>query len=608
MSDLINKIVQNLQQSSDHYGTFTTRKMRDMEIVSGNFWTEKEIDACDRTGRICRTFNFYDKFANAIVSPFSKSPYHAEIEDEEGIYSSIQSAIDDIENTNEAKYVFTQAVRDAAYTGVGYFILSTSDGKIMPEIVKNISQVALDPNVQELNGSDAEWGAIVNYISISKAKRLYGDDVVNRDGTSRLSSFGAQWTVPSNSVAIITYYELNSSNTVDMYKICGNKIIKQKVKDELVDNITLNISRIPIFRVCFNEVLRAGKFDYRGIVDMTADLQFGINVGYSTLLERANRTAKANFMMPAKAIEGLDEFYRKLHSKESLVCLYNGDVAPTQIIEQYQTQDLMQTIQQCSDLMAQTIGVPNGGINPAMNSQTATEILVQQNNAESNVNSLYENAQSAIFSFCRCVIELLCWQEGIDKLPTFKLINGPSIITKLMKRRQELLAVSSLVDEKTRKIIAKQYIETLDADVKDSLNADLIANSPEIMWVSDSTQKEDPIAVNTLNQMNAVLEETQDELERQIAANAQLKNEIDNLQLQMLNMKEQHLLDYQKQQQDFAIEQAKLQLEAEKVSVDAGVKLEASDAKAAIEDVKLQKELIDLESKKLDIVNKAIGG
>lgn len=595
---MINKIKKNLLKSSSYFSSLVARKKRDLEIFSGDFWSDSVIEDTDRKGRICKSFTQYPKYVNAIVSPMSKSPYHADIEDTDGLYQNVQAGLDKIENDNNAKYVILQAARHACIQGVGFWIMSTIDGKIIPEAVRDVSQVALDPNVQELDCKDAEWGAVVNFISITKAKRLYGDDVVYSDKTSILSNFGEQWETPADSVAIVTYYELNESGAVDMYKACGNKIIQ--------DKMVINISRIPIFRICFNEVVRNNKIDYTGIVDMTSDLQFGINIGYSTLLERANRTPKANFMMPAKAIDGLEEYYKKLHTKESLVALYNGDVAPTPMVENYQTADLMQTIQICNDLMSTTIGVPSQGINPAMNNQTATEILIQQNNSESNVNCLYENAFNAIFEFNKTVIELLCWQENIDRIPTFKLINGPTIITKLQKRRQELLAVSSLVDEKTRKLIAKEYIDTLDADVKENLTADLIANSPEINWVSDMEQKADPYAVNIMNQYQEVLTQTQDELEAQVAANAQLKNEIANLQLQLMNQKESLMAEMVKHNDQVQLEQMKLQLEAQKANADISTGIQEASIKNEIENTKLQKAMLDVEKEKMKMIQEAM--
>lgn len=598
--DFIQNIKDKLVASSDYYSTLVSRKKRDMEIYSGNFWTDDVINSCDRKDRICRNFTLYSKFKNAMVSPFSKSPYHADIEDPDGLYKEIQEEIDHIENSTNTKYIFNQALGHAAILGTGFFVMSIDDGKITPEVVRDVSQIALDPNIQELDGSDAEWGAVVNFISISKAKRLYGSDVVDYNNDCILSFIGTQWNRPIDSVAKVTYYEMNEEGFVNVTTVCGNKVVKETT--------TINISRIPIFRICFNEVVRNNKIDYNGIVDMTADLQFGMNLGYSTLLERANRSPKANFMMPAKALDGLDEFYKKLHTKESLVCLYNGDVPPQPIIEQYQTQDLMATIQQCSDLMVQTIGIPSAGIIPASNNMTATEILVQQNNSESNVNSLYDNAYNTIYSFSKTMIELLCWQNNIGKLPEFKLINGPQIITKLMKRRQELLAVSSLVDETSRKIIAKQYIETLDDELKQPLLADIIANSPEIMFVSDSNQEEDPRAIAALTNMNNVLEQTQNELEQQVAANAEMKKEIDMLNMQLMNMKEQNIINYQKHLDEMAIKQQEINLKAAEANVKIQSNIQDNEYKAAIEQTKLQKEMIDLEKKKLDIADDYIGG
>lgn len=605
MQETILKIKDFLQKSSQFYSDLVQRKRRDLEIYSGQFWVDDVINALDRKDRICRSFTQYQKFANAICSPFSKSPYHCELDDEDGQCTQLQENIDEIENKNNFKFVVGQALRHSCIQGVGYLILSFDNNEIVPEVVRDISLVALDPNVQSLNADDADKGAVVSFISKAKAKRLYGEDVYLNEDTYTLDDIGSQWQVPDDSMPIVSYWEMNDHGTVDFYKVCGDLVIKDKVE--------LPISRIPIFRICFNEVVRNNKIDYNGIVDMTADLQYGLNIAYSTLLERANRSPKANYMMTPKMIDGLQDYYKKLQTKESLVALYNPDNGekPTPVIETYQTQDLMNTIDSANNLMAQVIGVPVGGINPAMNSQTATEILVQQNNSESNVNSLYENAADTLYSLTKTIIECLCYVENIDKMPTFKLINGPQIITRMMKRRQELLALSSIVDDKTRTIVAKHIAETFDADMKEPLVADIVANSQDVMFLSDSTQGEDPQAVSVLNKMNAVLEETQTELEQQIAANVELKKELDAAQLQLLNAKEQHIIEVQKhydnielQNRKLNIEEAKVQLDASKANAELENDVIETESKQNIEYVKLQKELADLEKKKLEIMSK----
>lgn len=598
MDKIISKIKTFLVDSSDHYNTLIQRKKRDIEIYGGNFWNDDTKKCFDRENRICRNFTQYSKYSNAITSPFTKSPYHAEIDDENGIYSKVQEEFDKIENDSNTKYILNKAVMNAAITGTGFFTLSIDNGKISPELVRDNTMVALDPNIQTIDGCDAECGAIVNFMSIKKAKRLYGDEICGYKGKNELDNIGDQWTLPKDNIALVTYWEMNENGLVDMYQVCGNIVVKDKIE--------LAISRIPLYRVCFNEVIRNNKVDYNGIVDMTADLQLGMNLGYSTLLERANRSPKASYMMPAGALDGLDEFYEKLQTKESLVCLYNGDKEPTPIIESYQTADLMSTIQTCNDLMSSTIGIPSQGLNPVSNSQTATEILIQQNNSESNVNVLYENANEAIFQFSKSVIELLCWLNNIDELPTFKLINGPQVITKNMKKRQELIALSSLLDEKGKKIVAKQYIETLDKDLSEPLLVDIIANSDDITYLSDSEGNEDPQAVAIMNKYQMVLEETQNELEMTIQAVNEKQKEIDMLTMQLMNQKQDQLLQMQKHIDETNLKQQQLDIDRIKTEAEIGIDIQEDNRQNALDSVKLQKEMVDLEQKKYDLLGEIV--
>jgi hypothetical protein len=156
------------------------------------------------------------------------------------------------------------------------------------------------------------------------------------------------------------------------------------------------------------------------------------------------------------------------------------------------------------------------------------------------------------------------------------------------------LAVANLVDDRSKKIIAKHYIDTLDADVKDPIIADIVANSEDVMFVSDTDGKQDPEAVSVLNRMNAVLDATQDELQKQIAVNEQLKQQLDELNLQLLNQKEQILSDMIKHNDQMRIEEAKLQLDAAEKQVEL-------DSKQSTANVAMTKEMISLEKEKLKL-------
>lgn len=559
-NDKISYISDKLEDSSDYYSSLISRKKRDIEIYSGNFWNNDTIKTYDRTGRVCSSFTQYSKFSNAIVSPFSKSSYHCEIEDTDGTYSSIQEAIDKFENDTNTKYTILCAVKNACITGTGFMVLSIENNTIFPELVRDVGQVALDPNIIELDCSDAEYGAIVTYISIAKAKRLYGKDVVNYDKTSLLSSIGDQWSIPNDSVPLVSFYELNEQGACELTKVCGNKVIMETVE--------LPFKRIPIYRICFNEVIRNNKVDYNGIVDMTKDIMLAQSIAFSTIIERANRSPKANYMMEVSQLDGLEEFYRRLNTKESLVCLYNGEKVanpPVPITETYQTTDLQATIDTTANLMSQVIGVPIGGIIPG--TETATEVLVQQANSESNVYSLYSNATACVRSMTETILSVLCEQYGLEKVPTFRLVNGPEVITQNMKTRAELSIIANmLTDEKSKKIVAKHYIDTFDSSTKDDLKADLIANDTETQYLSEYSDTPDTAAlIQQLNMLQSQFDTLTQQYQELSQTAEELKNENDQLNLTIIDQKQQNILAAQKQKADYELQVAKLKLEQQKV-------------------------------------------
>ena len=557
--NFLEHVKEKLNKSVDFYSSLIKRKARDLEIYSGNFWSDDTIRKYDRVGRVCSSFTQYAKFANAIVSPFSQSPYKGEIEDTNGQYVDIQKELDDIECDSNFKYKISSAVRQACITGTGFIVLSFNNNKIDVELVRDNTMVVLDPSVLETTAGDAEYGAVVSFMSLDKAKRLHGSDVVDYHGDCELNSITDQWSIPDDSIIRVCYYEVNKNGTVDFKEIIGNKV----VTDE-----SLPIHRIPIYRFAFNEVVRNNKMDFNGIVDMTKELMLAQSIAFSTLTERANRTPKANYMMEVSQLDGLDEFYRKLNTKESLVCLYNGEKfasPPTPIIENYQTADLQTTMESCGNLMAQVIGVPIGGINPAKN--TATEILVQEKNSESNVESLYYNAKSAIQDITNTMVEVLCWTAGYEDVPTVKLVNGPDKITSNMKRRQELNLLSPLMTTDTdRKILAKHIVDTFDYDTKDSLLADIVANTQDVVFSNKDVSEADAMAQAEIARLSGQIQEIQGQLDEALATAEELKNQNDELNLQLLDTKQQNILSAEKMRQDYEINVAKLRLEEAKIS------------------------------------------
>lgn len=580
-----------LRKSDTRYNTPITRAINDLELYSGNFWNET-MRKKYRKGktRICLSMNNWQVISNAIASPFSNSPWHAELtEKSDPEQRSLQECINDVESENDTKTSLQDAFRKAVLTGYGYIVISTDvddltgEPKIVVESAKQISSVALDPNINTVDGSDAEEGAIINYISTKKAKRLYGDDVIpfNYPDSQPLLSLSLfeQWTVPHDSVAIVSYYRKNEDGLVEFYKICGNKLVQE---------VVLPIKYIPIIRIAGNEIYENGEINYNGIIQQTLPLELGANTAFSTLIERCGRSTKANFIAHVDAVDGLEKYYARADQDDAMAVLWKGDHQPVPLTESFQTGDLSATISTCRTLMEDTVGVPLTGISANQPEKTATEILRQQISKESNTANYYNNAYIACRTLSKIIIEML--NEGSDVL--FTLENGPSVITRQMKARQEINALSAICPDNMKPVLAKYFADTLKDDIGEDLSKNIVANLPvDVKLVADH---EDPLAIHQLEQMKATLDQTMQQLQQAQQENAQLKKELNTAQMNLMENREARVLDWQKFQ---ITEQNKMALEA--------AKLQSSNAKAAAEMEHKQRELeLDAEKEMADVVQK----
>ena len=602
---VIQKVCEFLKESSDYYADSVKDRVDCERMYSGDFWTEELKKEWKRGRRRCEHLSQWGVFDSAIASPLSASPWHAQLEDQAS-YSEIQDAIDTIEADADAKNAFINAFTKATDIGAHYVVVTTvaddftGEPKIVPECVADPASVALDPCITTDSAKDAEQGAVVNWISIKKAKRLYGQDIVPFDyprAVPQLYHIGDQWAKrPSNCIPIVSYYEKNERGFVTMTKVCGDKV---------VESVELPTTLIPIFRFAAYKVTKRRQTDYIGIVRKTYSLQLGLNLAYSTMLDRMNRSPKANFMYPTGAMDGLEEYLQRCCEDDSLALVFNpvDGQGPVQLKEAFETGDLQNVINTTQQLMAAVLGVPPTGIQGTVADgsvkRTATEVLEQAANRESNVSSLYNHAYETMRAVWMCVIEMLNGGERIK----FSLQAGPDVITANMKRRQELQVMGQFLPPQLQPILAKYYADTLSTDDAKMLSKDIVANmDPTIRLVSDENL--DALAIHEIKRANYVAEQAMDELENTKAENEQLKQQVQSLFAELANKREDRQLDWNKKVLDNQIDQAKLELEASKAGVDA----EIDTQELALEAQKMAIEAQDKMEQTIDDNNAMLGG
>lgn len=577
-----------LQKSNNRFADTMNRAVSDLRRYSGEFWNKDTVKKYKRGKRTNLSLNNWCTLANAISSPMSGSPWHVELTDNN--MSDIQEMIDQVESDSDNKSAIVDAFRKAVLTGYGFVVLSTVEDdmtgevKLIVESASHIDAIAVDPCCNNVDCSDAEEGAVINYISIKKAKRLYGEDVVpfsypGRECTIAFSQF-SQWNIPEDSVAVISYY-VKSDNGVTLYKIVGDKV---------VDTIELSIKFIPIIRFAGNEIYELDQINYNGIVQQTLNLELGANIAYSTLIERVGRSAKANYMVHVDAIDGLERNMAAVNKDDTVAVLWKGEHQPVPLTESFQTGDLQATITTCRTLIEDVVGVPMTGIQDARE-RTATEILRQETSKESNTANYYNNAYKACRTLGRIIIELLTAGQDLR----FTLENGPAVITRQMKQRQELTALSSIMPDNMKPIVAKYFADTLKNDLGDELSKNIVANLPaDVKFITDN---QDPSAIHIMNQMKAQSEELMSELQKSNAENEELKHQLQQIQLSMLNNRESRELDFAKfqiqEQNKMQLETAKLQMQGAKIDTDAMLKQQEINIKEAESDVQRQEDAND---------------
>lgn len=591
MDNIIEQCKEFLTKSDARYNVTITRAVNDLKRYSGDFWNKKTINKYNRNKRVNLSLNNWNPMVNAISSPISNSPWHIELVDKEGPLEDIQNLIDELEDETDTKSAMIDAFRKAVLTGYGYIVITTVEDeltlqpKVVLETASHLNAIATDPNCSTVDCSDAEEGAVINYISIKKAKRLYGEDVVPSlyPDTTCFIDFNnfKQWNLPEDSVGVISYYTKNDNGTVDYHKIVGDKVVM---------SATLPIKYIPIIRLSGNEIYENDQINYNGIVQQTLTLELGANIAYSTLIERCGRSPKANYMVNIDAIDGLEKNMAAVNQDDTVAVLWKGEHQPVPLTESFETGDLQATISTCRTLMEDTLGVPLAGIID-QRERTATEILRQETSKESNTANYYNNAYKAMRTLGRIVIEMFTGGQDLR----FTLENGPSVITREMKIRQELSALGTIMPDNMKPIIAKYFADTLKNDLGKELSQNIVANlPPDVNFITDI---EDPAAVHQIKQIQAQFDEAIGQLEMTKKENEELRTQLTMSQMNIMNNREQRQLDFAKFQisenDKMMLETAKLQQNEEQNTNETILKEHELSIKEAEADINNQEHQTD---------------
>lgn len=174
--DTLERLKTFLKDFDAKCGKDIVRMRKDREFACGDQWNEY---VSTESGRPEAVFNIIDNFANAILNPFLSKPFditYTQVDETSTPVDKINLWVKELQNEWQTKNAVETGLDAAIKCGRGFFYATnTEEKKAAIFAVDDPTMVMFDPNSTEINGSDAEQVAVVEYISKNKAKSKYSE-------------------------------------------------------------------------------------------------------------------------------------------------------------------------------------------------------------------------------------------------------------------------------------------------------------------------------------------------------------------------------------------------------------------------------------------------
>lgn len=599
------------------------RMRKDRAFACGDQWNEF-VTAAGESGRPEAVFNMIDNFKNAIVNPFLARPFDISYTIEstqDNSVDAINEWVRGLQNEWQTKNAIETGLIASVECGRGFFyVTNTDDNRIGVFAVDDPTMVMFDPNSTEINGSDAETCAVVEYITKSKAKAKYGekyDEDVRKDF---LPNLGENFNPQEDMSVIINFYELKTEyqevqTELGVEKIEVKTVLFTKFLDgNVVQQVSLPLNHIPVVPICGTKTWIDKHRTFVGITHKLRYPQMVINYAVRQLMERLARTPKSQLIIGKTALQGNERYYENADKNLSPLLPYNDFTSggqkidpPVRFDNSVQCDDIISIVQGQMDLMASIVGMPLSGVASSLGAEeTAESILLRTKSTESNVSHFTEHAKQSVKQLGVVLLEFYTmYHPEIAQGLRVVVGAGPEAITSKMEARRQLLALSQLYPEDMKPVIAYGITKTLD-NVEISSVSNMLAKllPPEVM------SNEIPQVAKLQMQIQQILQANQQQMAQKDATIKDLQNQLLQLQLKtesdyqiaaMNNASKEKIAAMQLmgKQQETA---QKGELDAQKMYLDASMEQQKMaseiETKQKLADIEITKKLAELDVEK----------
>jgi hypothetical protein len=365
----------------------------------------------------------------------------------------MEGIIRHIEYISNAEIAYDKANETQVQGGIGYWRVVTDyvddksfDQEIFIRRIKDPLTVYLDPDINEVDGSDARFAFVYDDVPRDKFDKEYPS---LKDKVGKLDGIDSNDWISKDHVRVAEYYrrvekyseilavtdpdtgEVNVFNSDDLppeiYKgLAQAENVKKRpvtqysvewfklAADQIIERAVWPGSTIPIVRVIGEESVIEGKLDRKGHVRALKDPQRIYNYWSSSGVEFVALQSKSPFMAPAAAIEGYTDYWGSANTENHSVLPWNhvddsGNPIPAPIRAQppVMAAAYIQGMNVAKEEMMMASGQYQADLGEPGNEKSGVAINARQRQGDNATYHFIENMAIAIRYTGKILIELI---------------------------------------------------------------------------------------------------------------------------------------------------------------------------------------------------------
>jgi hypothetical protein len=457
----------------------------DQKFLNGEHWPSNIKKDREDDKRPCLTINRFPSFLDQVVGDQRQNRPRIKVrpvdDDADPIVADILSGvIRNIEYQSKAEAIYDYSLEQSAGSGTSYFLLATQyanndsfDQEAKIKRIKNSFSVYLDPDAQEIDKSDANWGFVIEDFSRAEFKRRYPD--AEDEGQDWLKGVGEEYSdwFTLDKVRVADYYKkvyskrtivLLSDGTVidktefetlsakgvldDGIDMPAPTVVKERVVEDvkvihhkITGNTILEESKtwagenVPIIAVLGKELNVQGRTIYRGLIRHAKDSAQMYNFWRTASTEVVALAPKSPWIATPEQVEGHEPAWKRANVKNISLLKYNhvhGVPMPQRTSPAAIPTGMVNEAQVSIEDQKAVIGIYDAGLGARSNETSGIAIRERKRESDVGTFAFVDNLSRALTNAGRQLVDVILKIydtprivriRGLDDSERFVMIN-----------------------------------------------------------------------------------------------------------------------------------------------------------------------------------------